>query len=119
MSWVIIEVEGRRHRIAVARDGRGVWVAWPDGSALIEPPDSVAGETARREGDVQAPLTGKVVKVEVRAGDTVEADQLLVVLEAMKMEYRLTSPRVGLVTAVGCAEGDLVDQGMTLVELAE
>ena len=52
---------------------------------------------------MQAPLTGKVIEVAVNAGDEVGADQLLVVLEAMKMEYRLTAPAAGAVQSVHCA----------------
>jgi biotin carboxyl carrier protein len=116
MPWVIIEHDGKRHRVAVARDGRGVWVGYAGGAARVEPQRTAAAAT-HKEGDVQAPLTGKVINVEVAVGDEVGADAVLVVLEAMKMEYRLTSPKAGTVQAVHCATGDLVDQGTTLVEL--
>jgi biotin carboxyl carrier protein len=64
-------------------------------------------------------MTGRVVAVRVKAGDPVGAGQILAVLEAMKMEYKLPSPRAGTVAAVHCRDGDLVDLGKTLVELAE
>jgi len=56
-------------------------------------------------------MTGKVVAIRVGAGETIEEGTVLVVLEAMKMEYRLTAPRAGVVEKIQCAEGELVDLG--------
>lgn len=121
MSWRVIEHEGREYRVAVVRKGKSVWVGWPGGAHRVQSADSGrrVGGGPGHEGDVVAPLTGRVIKVEVEPSQTVEPDQLLVVLEAMKMEYRLTAPKAGTISAVHCAEGDLVDQGTTLVELSE
>jgi 3-methylcrotonyl-CoA carboxylase alpha subunit len=118
MSWRVVEVGGKRRRFAVARGPKGVWVGWRGGAALVEK-EQVFASQAGRDRDVRAPMTGKVVQVKVKPGDRVEADQLLVVLEAMKMELRLTSPKAGIVATVGCKEGELVDQGSALVMLAE
>jgi 3-methylcrotonyl-CoA carboxylase alpha subunit len=62
-------------------------------------------------------MTGRVVQVLVKAGDAVEMGASLVVLEAMKMEYRLTAPRAGEVERVSCREGELVDLHAILVTL--
>ncbi|WP_425308174.1 biotin/lipoyl-containing protein [Ammonicoccus fulvus] len=66
---------------------------------------------------VVAPLAGSVARVLVKAGDTIEADQVLVVLEAMKMETEITAPSAGMVTAVHVEAGDAVQGGQALVEL--
>ncbi len=118
MSWRVIERDGKRHRIAVAADSRGVWVGWPGGARLIPAAGSPSAQTDGDEAtdDVRAPLTGKVIEVRVAPGDAVTADDLLVVLEAMKMEYRLTAPRDGVIGSVACAEGELVDQGTSLIQ---
>jgi len=118
MSWIVIDTEEGRRRVAVARSGRGVWVGWPGGAVFVSANSNTAAGAAVREGDICAPLTGKVIRVEVAPGDTVTEDQALIVLEAMKMEHTLTSPRAGTVDKVDCGIGDLVDQGTTLVELA-
>src|SRR6185503_10579845 len=55
-------------------------------------------EAAERE--LRAPMTGRVVKVAATAGAAVEAGQILVILEAMKMEYRIVAPRDGTVEMV-------------------
>ena len=62
-------------------------------------------------------MPGKIVKVPVRAGDSVSERDLLVVLEAMKMEHRIEAPRDGVVKSVAVAPGALVTGGTTLVEL--
>ncbi len=116
MSWVVVEHDGRRERIAVVRSPEGTWVKWRGGTALIENERVVAVEDASRQ-EIRAPMTGKIVKVDVAAGDAVEVNDLLVIMEAMKMEYRLTAPRAATVEAVHCEEGDLVDLGATLVSL--
>jgi biotin carboxyl carrier protein len=66
-----------------------------------------------------APMPGTVIKVNVRAGDTVAARDTLVVLEAMKMETPLLSPYDATVRAVHVAAGDHVAGGEVLVELED
>jgi len=71
----------------------------------------------RARGTVASPMPGRIVKVEVQAGDGVAERDLLVVLEAMKMEHRIEAPRDGIVKRVTVAPGALVAAGATLVEL--
>jgi biotin carboxyl carrier protein len=105
-------------RLRVVRTARGVWVGWPGGAKFFgaETRDAAGGSAGSAE--VRAPMTGRVVQVAVTPGATVRADDLLVILQAMKMEYRLTAPRPGTVERVLCAEGQMVDLGSTLVSLA-
>ena len=66
-----------------------------------------------------SPLPGVVRRVEVRAGDRVEAGAVLVVVEAMKTEHRIATPRAGTVRRVLVAEGHEVAAGAAVVELEE
>jgi biotin carboxyl carrier protein len=68
-------------------------------------------------GNLLAPMPGRVVSVNVRAGDAIAAGAPLLVVEAMKMQNELVAPRAGTVTRVLVAEGDAVERGATLVEL--
>jgi acetyl/propionyl-CoA carboxylase alpha subunit len=77
------------------------------------------GTGGREQSEVLAPMPGTVIRVLVAAGDSVEARQPLVVLEAMKMETPLVSPYAAIVRAVHVAEGDRVAGGAALVELDE
>ena len=68
---------------------------------------------------VTAPMTGIIRVVHAVTGTDVTTDTPLVVLEAMKMETTLVSPRDGTVANVLCVEGDAVSDGDVLIELAE
>jgi 3-methylcrotonyl-CoA carboxylase alpha subunit len=66
-----------------------------------------------------APMPGKVLSVHVVPGDSVQAGQPLVIMEAMKMEHTITAPVASTVSEVRCAVGDQVDNGQVLVILEE
>lgn len=70
-----------------------------------------------RDGKLLAPMPGKVLGIFVRPGQSVEAGDRLLVLEAMKMEHRLTAPAAGTIKAVHIGENDQVPEGRLLVEL--
>jgi propionyl-CoA carboxylase alpha chain len=72
-------------------------------------------QAAEAPGSLHAPMPGKVIRVEVGTGDEVRAGQLLLVLEAMKMEHALRSPHDGTVIEVDCGAGDQVEAGAVLV----
>ena len=118
MGWVTITHNGRSIRLAVARDQRGVWIGWPEGSSYFEKESRLA-EGSHKHRDVRAPMTGKVIKLLINQSDMVAEGDVLVILEAMKMEYRLTAPHAGTVEEVHCQEGELVDLGKVLIKLVE
>ncbi len=69
------------------------------------------------DGAIAAPMPGKVISLHVRPGDKVAAGDRLLVLEAMKMEHRLTAPFDGQVESVAVAAGAQVSEGTLLVSL--
>jgi 3-methylcrotonyl-CoA carboxylase alpha subunit len=98
----------------------GEVVVWADGekyALAIVDPRAATGDDAVAEGELVARLPGLVVQVAVQAGDAVEAGQVLLVIEAMKMEHAITAPRAGTVRAIDCAVGERVEEGRVLVEL--
>ena len=67
---------------------------------------------------VEAPMPGNIVNVAVKVGDQVKKGQLLVVLEAMKMENEIVAPRDGQVASVNVSKGDAVNPGDVLVQIS-
>ena len=63
-----------------------------------------------------APIPGRVASLLVQPGDTVKRGQVLLILEAMKMELPLTAAADGTVSRVRCAAGEMVEEGVELVE---
>jgi len=68
--------------------------------------------------DVTAPMAGKVIDVKVNVGDTVNEDDDLIILEAMKMEMPIVAPASGTVKEVKCKKGDSVgaDDVLAVIE---
>jgi len=108
------EVDGRRYRVKI-------WV--PDTSpagqrasrakktAVTSRPHSHAAPLLPADGRITVPMQGTIIKVLVKQGDLVELDQTLCVLEAMKMENRISSDRAGTVTELRISVGDSLGAG--------
>jgi methylmalonyl-CoA carboxyltransferase small subunit len=64
----------------------------------------------------RSPISGVIVRVVAQVGQTIQANDVLLVLEAMKMETVITSPRAGKVAKVNVNVGDAVQAGQVLVE---
>jgi propionyl-CoA carboxylase alpha chain len=112
---VTLSVDGVTRRYAVQRVGAVVFVDGPDGSSrLVEEERLPVAAEQVAEGSALAPMPGGVVRVAVAAGDRVEAGQVLVVLEAMKMEHAVHAGVAGTVTEVDVVEGDQVETGRIL-----
>ena len=118
-SSVVLEVASVVRRFVVERDADVVFVDGASGSAAFrELPRHPGGEIELAPGSLVAPMPGIVLRVNVAVGDVVAAQDELLVLEAMKMEHRITAPVAGTVSAVVVAAGDNVAAGTPLIVLA-
>ncbi len=116
------ERDGRTSDVAVTERAAGEWMLQLPHVALTAVVD---GRRFRRRGGgpapvageqrVTAPMPGRVVRVLVKVGDEVALRQGLVVVEAMKMENELASPKAGRVKEVAVTEGTSVESGRLLV----
>lgn len=71
---------------------------------------------ASGEGDpIYAPMPGNILDVLVKVGDTVTENQVLAILEAMKMENEIVAPKGGTITAVSATKGTAIDVGQPIV----
>ena len=115
-----LEVDGRRLRAAVTvADGVGyVTLGRTTVTLPVKPRFAVPGSELPTGGLV-APMPGSVIELRCAVGDTVDAGQVLVVLEAMKMEHHITAPFAGTVTVLPIAVGDQVENGALLLTIEE
>lgn len=67
--------------------------------------------------NIVAPLSGRVIEIMVKTGDRVRKDQVVAVLEAMKMDNELIAEADGVVSSVNVNEGDIIPFGTTLITL--
>ena len=112
-----VTLGGVRHRAAWARDGDRVFL-WCDGrSWIFTRARARAAGAADHGGDLRAPMPGRVRRVARAEGESVERGQVVLVLEAMKMEHAIRAPRDGVLRSVRVREGDLVDAGVELAEI--
>jgi biotin carboxyl carrier protein len=118
-GWFLVEAGERRFRIAVANEPHATWVFVDGQVARIE--HEVQGARAGRRrtagsSDVMSPMPATVVAMHATPGQSVTEGETLIVLEAMKMELPIKAPRSGVVKAIHCAQGDLVQPGVILIE---
>jgi biotin carboxyl carrier protein len=136
--------DGRRSHVAYAvGSAQGVWV-FIDGRVHVVEPRQLEGQPRTRDGvpqpssgpgaaaqrfstagrrrthasaDVAAPMPATVRKITVQPGQRVSTGDVLIVLEAMKMELPIKAPRDATVKSLACREGELVPAGVPLLEL--
>lgn len=117
-------VDGVELEVEVEISDDGNWLASVEGRTFkIELPDSgpvvkkkrLAGGKKKKSGTVSANIPGKIVTIEVEMGQRVEEGQVILILEAMKMQNEIQAPVTGTVTAVNCKEGQSIEANVPLV----
>jgi acetyl-CoA/propionyl-CoA carboxylase biotin carboxyl carrier protein len=117
---VVVEVDGKRIEVSLpARMLQGGSASATGGRAPKRKISSHHGSSGAGNKSIKAPMQSTVVKLAVAAGDkVVEGDQVLV-LEAMKMEQSISSPRNGVIKAVKVSVGETVPSGTVLIEFED
>ncbi|MCO4772824.1 MAG: biotin/lipoyl-binding protein, partial [Deltaproteobacteria bacterium] len=111
-----VTLDGRRRTVPYSRHGSRLWVGDRVYDDITQrPAESADGGT----GTIAAPLDGAVTSTFVSVGDRVSAGQLLLVMEAMKMEHRMTADVDGVVEAMPVSVGDQVKTRQLLVVITE
>nr|WP_283622639.1 sodium-extruding oxaloacetate decarboxylase subunit alpha [Alteromonas macleodii] len=114
-----VNVDGRVYRVEVAPSGTLTSVTPASGSQTQAQPqtNSAAPSDSTASQSIDAPLAGNVFKVLVRNGDSVSEGDVVMILEAMKMETEIRSAFTGTVTDITVGEGDAVTSGQPLILL--
>ena len=123
----LVTIGSQVHRVVVRRGAtRGAYTLWVDGfrfdgEALDERTRAIRDITAESRkasgpASLSAPMPGLIVRVSVASGDSVQAGQGLIVMEAMKMENELRAAASGTVKNVLVEPGKAVEKGTLLIE---
>ena len=114
-----VNVDGKVYRVEVAPSGTLTSVTPASGSQTQAQPQtkSTAPSDSTASQSIDAPLAGNVFKVLVRNGDSVSEGDVVMILEAMKMETEIRSAYTGTVTDITVSEGDAVTSGQPLILL--
>jgi len=113
--WATLVINGVRRRVAYHLDDTQLWLP---GLKVINRTQQVASRQADAStGIVKAPMDGAIVDIRVSVGETVTKGQLLLVLEAMKMEHPLTAGIAGVIKGMQVVAGDQVRNRQVLLEI--
>ncbi|MGH8354942.1 MAG: acetyl-CoA carboxylase biotin carboxylase subunit [Pseudomonas sp.] len=118
--WATFELDGVRRRLAYRLAGERLWLYGQNGNLELSDVTHAPanGQSAARSGVLKAPMDGAIVEVLVAEGDKVGKGQLLLVLEAMKMEHPLKAGIDGIVRRVQVSKGEQVKGRQLLLEVA-
>ncbi len=107
---LLLTAGGRTTSVLVARDGATTWLHLDGAAHAVTElaPERRGAAAGTHDGDVRSPMPGAVVVVHVADGDRVEEGQVLLVVEAMKMEHALAAPHAGTVSGLGVRSGSQV-----------
>lgn len=113
-----IEIGGEIFPMRAIRRG-GVVFVWCRGQTLRIAQEEIRAARGTESGpDLLSPMPGRVRRVLVAPGDSVSRGQPILILEAMKMEHVVKSPRDGIVSKLAGREGELVEAGVPLAEIS-
>lgn len=120
MKNYTITVNGNVYEVSVEENGAGANVATPQTSTVKAAPKAAAKPASTGAAGaikINAPMPGKILKINVKAGDSVKKGDVLMVLEAMKMENEIQAPNDGVVASVNVAASESVESGQLLASL--
>lgn len=120
MKNYTITVNGNVYDVTVEENGAGgvpAPAAAPKAAPKAVPAKAAAPAGAQGSVKVNAPMPGKILKTAVAAGQAVKKGDVLIILEAMKMENEIVAPQDGTVASINVAVGDSVEAGAVLATL--
>lgn len=121
MKTYIVEVDGKPVKVLAEKLAGKLWFHMNGETRVYEPVSKYASGSSSKAsatpGVIAAPMPGKIIKVSCSAGDSVTPGQVVVTMEAMKMEYSLEADIEGVVKTVNFKAGDQVTVGQEIVKI--
>ena len=114
---LIVRDGDRIVRVFAIAAGDTVWVFYDGVTYEVVEERSARARASAPAGSLTAPMPATVVHVNVKVGDAVKRGDILIVLEAMKMELPVRAPADGRIAAVHCQPGQLVQPDTSLIEI--
>lgn len=121
LRYFELDVDGQTKRIRAQTVGGSLWFHVDGKTYAVETNTrrSATQSKAAGDGTVTAPMPGKILKLACQVGQQVKKGQLLVAMEAMKMEYSFNADFDGQVESIGCKEGEQVSVSQMLVKVRQ
>ena len=116
---LIVEIDGSPRLAHAAKSGDNWWVHIDGRTHAVQFHEQGRSGPAASEGSLTAPMPGTIMEMNVKQGQRVREGQTLMVLEAMKMEHRIQSPKAGEITKWNYNQGDRGEMGSVLVEIGD
>ena len=119
-------IDGKEFEVELEQDGE-TWIATVEGkrfnivipnSAPVKKQRKTDSGKSKKSGIISANIPGKIVTIEVKKGDTVTEGQVILILEAMKMQNEIQAEVSGIVTEINCKEGESIEANVPLVVIA-
>ena len=117
MKNYTITVIGNVYEVTVEEGFTGAAKAAPAPAPKAAPAAPAPAAPAAGSVAVTAPMPGKILGVKLQAGTAVKRGQVILILEAMKMENEIVAPQDGTIASINVAVGDMVEPGATLATL--
>lgn len=113
------ELDGKWFNARVIQHDTRLWIYDSEGESELHyhTVDYNAGD--EQQGSLKAPMNGTIIQIDSKAGESVKAGDVLMIMEAMKMEHAIKAPTDGTIKEISFNVGDLVDEGALLIELEE
>lgn len=116
-------VDGNEFEVVVERDGNSFSATVEGKTFNIEIPDApkaapkraARGGSKKKSGKISANIPGKIVTIDVSLGDSVSEGQVILILEAMKMQNEITAPISGVIKEIHCQEGQSIEANVPLI----
>ena len=117
MKNYVITVNGTSYDVTIEEVGGAAPVAATPVAAPVKAAPAKAAAPAAGSVSVTAPMPGKILNVKLQAGAVVKKGDVILILEAMKMENEIVAPEDGTIASINVATGDSVEAGAVLATL--